>query len=169
MSRELFPVLSVDRVEPAEANRLLVEWVHPLGACERPFHQDAHVMHVAGRPVACTVSASTVSATCGGMARTELVELARIARAPDAPWAMRPMLRLWREVLAPLWPCWRPKAAVSYALPGTPGDLYRFDGWERLGAVRPSAGGGTWSNAPTVNRIADARKTLWRWTYEAAA
>ena len=63
MTGEMFPVIAVERVDPAEVNRLLVEWAHPLGACERPFHQDAHVLIVHGRATACTMSASTVSAT----------------------------------------------------------------------------------------------------------
>ena len=165
MTGEMFPVIAVERVDPAEVNRLLVEWAHPLGACERPFHQDAHVLIVHGRATACTMSASTVSATCGGMDRETLVELARIARRPDAPWALRTMLRLWRDVLAHLWPSWPVAAAVSYAMPGTPGSLYRFDGWERVGCVAPSSGGGTWSSKPKVNAVADGVKTLWRYVY----
>lgn len=169
----LFPLVRVDEVEVDDANLLLERWEHPLGACHRPFGVQAHVLALdmtgqGPRPIALTISASTVSETCGGDDRFDLVELARIARHPAEPWALRPMLRIWRQCLAQSWPHWTVSAAVSYALPGTPGDLYRFDGWERVGVVRPSNGGGTWSSAPTVNRIADGRKTLWRWRYAAA-
>lgn len=163
----MFPLVAVASCDVDDANRLLDEWGHTLGPCERPFRQEAHVLTLEQVPVAVTVSASTVSATCGGMARTEVVELARIARHPAHPWVLRPMLRIWRAVLAPAWPCWPVAAAVSYALPGRTGDLYRFDGWERVGAVKPSAGGGTWSTSPKVNTVADGVKTLWRYRYPA--
>lgn len=165
----LFPMLAVSTCDVEDANGLLIEWGHALGPCRRPFHQEAHVMTLEQRPVAVTVSASTVSATCGGMERGELVELARIARAPDHPWVLRPMLRIWRAVLAPAWSGWPVAAAVSYALPGKTGDLYRFDGWERVGQVKPSAGGGTWSTTPKVNGVADGVKTLWRFRYSGSS
>ena len=162
---QLFPSVTVEQVDIAEANALLTLWEHELGPCRHPFRQEAHAMLVDGRPLAVTISASTVSARCGDMPRRELVELARIARHPDERW----VLRIWREVCAPSWACWPVRAAVSYALPGRTGDLYRFDGWERVGEVRPSPGGGTWSNAPTVNGVADGRKVLWRYRYPEAA
>lgn len=161
----LFPIVAVEPIDLDDANALLDKWEHPLGACHRPFGIEAHVLEVESVPVAVTVSASTVSATCGGDSRFDLVELARIGRSPDAPWVLRPMLRIWREAIARTWPHWPVLAAVSYALPGTPGDIYRFDGWERVGRVRPSVGGGTWSNSPKVNAMADGEKTLWRWRY----
>jgi hypothetical protein len=76
------------------------------------------------------------------------------------------MLRLWRAVLAPRWPDWPVTAAVSYALPGRTGDLYRFDGWRRVGPVRRSGGGGSWSGPPAVNAVGDGAKVLWLFDYE---
>jgi len=165
MSLAMLPLVACDEVDVDDANRLLVEWAHPLGACERPFEQRAHILAIDGRPIACTVHASPVSATVAGEPRPGLLELARIARHPSEPWVLRVMLRLWRAVLAHHWRTWPVDTAISYALPGTPGDLYRFDGWERVGTVRASAGGGTWSNAPKVNDVADGVKTLWRYRY----
>lgn len=161
----MFPIVAVHDVALADANRLLEQWAHPLGACRRPFRSECHVMTVEGEPVAVTVSASIVSATVAGRARGTVVELARIARAPGAPWVLRPMLRIWRATLAPRWACWPVAAAVAYALPGTPGDIYRFDGWHRAGSVAPSGGGGTWSRRPVVNDVGDGRKSLWLFEY----
>lgn len=83
------PIVGMSECSRAEANDLLREWNHPLGPCDRPFHQEQHILLVAGEPVALTVSASTVSSNVGavydrvvpnphGHKRTEVVELARI-------------------------------------------------------------------------------------------
>ena len=103
--------------------------------------------------------------------RNQVLELARIARAPDAAWSMRVMLRVWREVLAAEWRHWTPGLLASYALPGTLGDLYRFDGWTRVRTVRPSNPGrsSTWSRPSATDRIADGRKTLWTYHLGAAS
>lgn len=166
LTLDMLPLVAVQAVDVADANRLLVQWGHPLGACNRPFHSDAHVMLVDGAPIAATVSATTVSSTVAGYGRTEVVELARIGRAPGQRWVMRPMLRIWREAIAPRWPQWTVRTAVSYALPGHPGDIYRFDGWERIGTVRRSGAGGTWTRKPAVNAM-PGLKTLWVYRYPA--
>lgn len=165
----LFPIVEAHEIDVADANRLLVRWGHVLGACRRPFEQRAHAFFLEQDPIAVTVSASTVSSTCGGDPRVGLVELARICRRPDERWVTRPMLRLWREVFAREWRSWPVSAVVSYATPGCPGHIYRHDGWERVGVVNPSAGGGTWSNAPAVNQLADGVKTLWRYRFPTRA
>lgn len=94
-----------------------------------------------------------------------MLELARIARAPSSPWAMRVMLRLWREALAPLWSHWTPELLASYSLPGTTGDTYRFDGWVKARDVKPSkpGKGSTWAKPSASDEIADGRKGLWFW------
>lgn len=170
-----FPVLSIAPCTDRRANALLVDWDHPLGACNRPFGQQAWTLDVEGDVVAVAVSASTVSKTLtdeqgrvwkGRGAEGELVELARIARHPEHPFVLRPMLRLWREYLARTWPYWPVGAAVSYAMPGTPGDIYRFDGWKRVRDCKPSPGGGTWTMAePKVSKIANGIKSLWIYRY----
>lgn len=164
---EMWPLMGVREATKNEANDLLVKWEHPLGPCNRPFGQRCYVFELGDAPVATATSASTVSSTSAGMPRRQIVELARIARHPDHPLILRVMLRLWRVYLAQTWPYWPVSAAVSYAMPGTPGDLYRFDGWERVGPVKRSGGGGTWTSTdPKVARIADGVKTLWIYRYE---
>lgn len=163
----VLPVMTVVDIELAHANELLVRWEHPLGACNRPFGSMSHALCVEGEPVAVTVAASTVSSTVAGFTRKQVVELARIGRGLDAPWAMRPMVRLWRAVLAHRWSYWPVQAAISYAIPGTPGDIYRFDGWERVKTVKRSSPGrnSTWSKPSASDEIGDGIKTLWRFVY----
>jgi hypothetical protein len=168
MTATMFPTLAVEQVDVAEVNRYLAAWAHPLGPCRRPFGNEAHLMLLDGRPVAATISSSIVSPTVAGHPRRDVVELARIARDPATRWVMRPMLRIWRAHLAPQWSYWPVRVAVSYALPGYSGDIYRFDGWRRVGPVKRSGGGGNWSRRPKVNDLA-GDKTLWLFEYEAGA
>lgn len=80
---------------------------------------------------------------------------------------MRVMLRLWRDYLAQRWErnYWPIAAAVSYALPGKAGNLYRFDGWRDLGLVKPWTYAGGYSNPSLANAIADGRKRLYVYPY----
>lgn len=168
MQARLFdvPIVGVFPITVADANTLLVEWGHKLGACNRPFHQEAFALEVQGRPVAVAVSASIVNGPVGGYERNETVELAR--QAACEPWANRLMIRLWRETCAPLWPCWPVKAAVSYSKNSMhSGDLYRFDGWEKVRTDAGSRGGGGWSRERYAGEAALGPKTLWLWRYTA--
>ncbi|QOR55396.1 MAG: hypothetical protein SHS37scaffold145_47 [Phage 71_18] len=166
----LLPIMAVELVKLAEANALLTEWDHPLDACNRPFGSMSHVLFIEGAAVAVTVAASTVSATVERYKRKQVVELARIARSPEHPWAMRPMLRLWRADLAHRWPYrnWSIDAAVSYSLPGTKGDIYRFDGWRFVKFTKPSSPGkgSTWAKPSASDAIGDGIKGLWIYDYQ---
>lgn len=158
--------VQISRVKRREANRLLVGWGHELGKYRRPFAQQHFTLDVAGEPLAVASSGSIVSTTVEGHRRREVVELARLARDPDHRQVLRPLLRLWRLFLVDCWDYWPVEMAVAYALPGKSGDLYRFDGWTRVGRRRPSGGGGNWSSsAPKANTIADGVKTLWVFHY----
>jgi hypothetical protein len=57
--------------------------------------------------------------------------------------------------------CGRPQiAAVSNtSLPGTPGSMYRFDGWERLRVSKGPKGGGH-QKPSAANAIADGARGL---------
>lgn len=164
--------IAVEQLAKADCNRLLTAWEHPLEACNRPFGQDFWGLMVAGVPLAVAVTTSTVSSTLTDergevWPRKQMVELARIARSPAARWAMRPLLRLWREVLVVQWSHWPVGLAVSYALPGTTGEMYRHDGWTFVRWVKPSSPGkgSTWAKASRSDTIADGRKGLWIWRY----
>lgn len=170
----LAEALSIRQVSRATANVWLNQWMHPLGPCDRPFGQEQWGMFVRGKPVAVAITASIVSPSIRDeqqieWPRNEVVELARIGRSLSAPWAMRPMLRLWREVFATEWAHWTPQLAVSYALPGYSGNIYRFDGWTKVRVVKRSAPGksSTWSKASATDQIGDGRKTLWAWHFDA--
>jgi DNA adenine methylase len=154
------------------ANALLTRWGHYLEAMERPFGWQCFVLDVAGEPVSVAVSASTVSSTVAGYNRHEVVELARLCSAPEANWATRPMLRLWREVGARCWlnkyPDWQLRAAVAYSQNSRHnGQIYRFDGWTRITdrAGAPSGPGATWSKPRGTDHPAVGRKSLWLWQY----
>ena len=165
----LFPMVGVEPLLDGEANRLLTLWGHYLGPCERPFGKQAFALHIDGQPLSVAVSASTVSATVPGVgARQELVELARLCSAPDARWATRVMLRLWREVHSRQWPYWPVRAAVAYSQNDRhDGRIYRFDGWTKVRETRGSSGGGQWTKARTDDDPSSGAKSLW--TYPIAA
>lgn len=166
--------VTVVRVEKKVANDLIEQWGdHPLGPCNRLFGFEAYVLVAGGDPAALAIGCSTVSARMGqklpGWHRFNVIELARLARAPHHEHAMRPMLRLWREYCAPLWPQTQPRwqelvGVVSYQLPGTKGHMYNHDGWKPMGEVKPSGGGGNHSNKPRVNDLGEKKK-LWVWPY----
>jgi hypothetical protein len=148
-----------------QANDLLDSFGHPLGRYDRPFGYQAWGLAIDDTAVAVAMSGSTVGSRAAGHARREVVELARIARHPDHPGIMRVMLRLWRDYLAQRWDYWPVRAAVSYALPGKAGNVYRFDGWKKHGTVKPSGGGGTWSRPSKAAQFGDGIKTVWSYEY----
>jgi hypothetical protein len=159
------PISGVYPCPVAEANTLLERFGHALGPARRPFRQEAFVLEVDGGPVAVAVSASIVNGPVAGYDRQEVVELARLAAA--VPWANRVMLRLWREVCAPRWASWPVRAAVAYSQNARhPGNLYRFDGWEKVRDDAGSSGGGSWSRKRYATDAAHGRKTLWVWRYD---
>lgn len=136
-----------------------------MGPCHRPFHQEAFGLEAGGRIVAVAISASIVNGPVGEFERNQVVELAR--QAASEPWANRVMIRLWRELCAPLWPCWPVRAAVSYSHNGMhTGDLYRFDGWERWKTTAGSSGGGIWGRQRCQTEAVYGKKTLWGFRYE---
>lgn len=160
-----------EKITKGQANDLITEWGHPLGPYNRPFGYQAWGLAIDGEAVAVAVSGSTVGATSAGFQRRQVVDLARIARNPDHPGILRVMLRLWRDYFGPRWDDWDAPvhAAVSYALPGKEGNLYRFDGWKLYGECKPWAGGATWSNPSKANEMADGKKKLYYYEYPSAA
>lgn len=143
----LFPLARFERIDNLLADRSLVAWGHWLGACDRPFGHQSFGLFLGDDLVSIAVSASTVNAVCGGWPRTSVVELARQCSAPTARWATRVCLRLWREVAAREWSVyWAALALVSYSNSTRhAGDIYRFDGWTCVAAVRGGTAGGNWT------------------------
>lgn len=122
-----------------EADAALEQWGHWLGGCARPFGRNSFGLRFGKKLVAVAVSASTAGTRCGGYSRYEVVELARLCADPEFRSYTRVALRLWRETAPRVWAdhYWPVKACVSYsnALRHT-GDIYRFDGWRKIGNVR---------------------------------
>lgn len=154
------PILHLEAIERAEANKLLFAWGHRMGPYARPNYTiEAHyAMFAHGEPVALAMAGETVREVVGntGIRRDQCVELVRLCAA--RPHLCRPMLRLWREVVWPsLAATHRREIAVSYqdeALHS--GDVYRFDGWCLIGR---GGGGG-----PDTRTGRPGRKMkIWAW------
>lgn len=147
----LFPIVAFDLIPDAEANAALERWGHWLAGCKRPFGRQSFGIALHGELLAVAVSASTVNARCGGFKRTEVVELARLCSHPDHRDLTRVALRLWRKVAPAAWEAeygWKLTACVSYANAARHrGDIYRFDGWEKVAEVRGGKAGknSTWT------------------------
>lgn len=144
----LFPLASFVQVDQWEADRALEQSEHYLGPCDRPFGKQSFGLLVGGRLVSVAVSASTVSESCAGRHRTEVVELARLGTLPGHRAWTRVALRCWREIAPEIWggEYWPVKACVSYSNETRhKGDVYRFDGWRKVAVMPGSGGGGTWT------------------------
>jgi len=194
LALRLSPVVAFYQVDVAEAEELLIAWRHPLHLPDdryptgrpyrRPFGSLAFVMEDRGRRAATVILASTINASVSktdGWHRYNTVDLARIARSPDRRdrQCLRAVLRIARDYLVPLWlgiyPRWdarsaelcgRPQieAVSSTSLPGTPGRLYRFDGFERLRVSKGAKGGGH-QRPSAANAIDDGARGLWVYRY----
>ncbi len=160
----LDPLISFDRIDNDELNRCLVDWKHKMGPLQRPQYVEgiAHGMRHDGRLVAVTATEQMIPAETCGMRRDEAFELARVCAArPDI---CRVAVRLWREFVFPAvslaWECpW----SISYQdAAAHRGDLYRFDGWVRLGCTRS----GTDRRAIGGERRG-RNKVVWGWTLDA--
>ncbi len=160
------PLISFDTISQDELNWCLTRWGHKMGPLNRPpeYGFGAHGLRHNGALVAVTAWSALVRETCAGMEflpRERTVELSRMcASRPDLN---RATIRLWREFAFPsICQARRAEWAVSYQ-DGTlhSGQLYRFDGWSRLGDFR--SGG----SDPRTDR--QGRKgTVWGWHADAA-
>ena len=93
------PIVALMPINMADANTLLEAWGHYLGACARPFRQEAYALELDGEPVSVGVSASIVSSHIEQWRRDQVVELARLCSAPNAAWATRVVLRHGRSFI----------------------------------------------------------------------
>jgi hypothetical protein len=157
----MFPLIAFDLISNERADAALVNWGHWLGPCNRPFGRQSFGLEIESELLAVAVSASTVNGHCGGYARRDVVELARLCAHPDHPELTRVALRLWRVIAPVIWErkYWPVRAVVSYSNSVRhTGDIYRFDGWEKVAQVAGSTGGGTWTKPK-----APEAKTVWRY------
>ena len=197
LTLRLSPLVAFYRVDLGEAEELLIAWRHPLHLPDdeypngrpytRPFGSLAFVMEDRGRRAGCVVLASTINASvckARGWHRYNTVDLARIARSPDRrdEKCLRAVLRITREYLVPEWLgtfarwdarsreiCGQPQitALASQSLPGTPGNIYRFDGFEHIRTSTGPKGGGH-QKPSKANEISDGARGLWVYQYPQA-
>ena len=153
------PLCSFERIELVQANKLLLDWQHKMGALQRG-NQDAicYGLFHEGVPVAVTTASNLITSHAGGgldyLKRENTIELSRLCASRSG--LCRVALRLWREFVFQFLP-------FEYALSYQDADLhsgntYRFDGWQRLGYSR--SGTDTRSGRPGRNK--------WIWVYRKA-
>lgn len=129
------PSVAFDRIDIDDLNRCLMAWDHKMGPLHRPDIGLvlAHGLMHRGSLVGVVATADLVRAhTVQGLGRSEAVELARVCAARRD--LCRVLVRMWREFILP---DLRRPWGISYqdaVIHG--GDLYRFDGWVRLGTSR---------------------------------
>lgn len=157
----MFPLSTFDAVPLPTANALLEQWQHRMGRLERGNSgaQHCHALYAHGEPVAVVCTSSLIREHVGGglayMTRENTVELSRLCAGE--PWACRVALRLWRELV---FPGTGAQWAISYqdAVMHT-GNVYRFDGWQRLG----------YSSSGTDSRSGRCGRRKWIWVWGRAA
>jgi antitoxin VapB len=165
----LTPLVAFDAIDHDELNRCLVAWQHKMGPLHRPrfgTFGGAHGLRHEGALVAVVASeALCVERTCG-LTRADAFELARVCAV--RPGLCRVAVRLWREFVFPamckaggeqmLW-------AISYQDRAQhKGDLYRNDGWVRLGTTSS----GTDPRGRDGKRKG-RRKVVWGWSADEQA
>lgn len=156
----IMPLAVFDEIELEEANDALVRWGHQMGELHRPFPSRAFGLIVAGELVGVATMDCLIRGTVGGIGREDAVELSRLCA--EGPQWNRVVLRLWREIA---FPSTGKRWAISYQDKGLhTGNLYRFDGWTRLGESRsgtdPRARGGVRTGRS---------KVIWGWERKVAA
>jgi hypothetical protein len=172
------PLVAFYEIDKTTAVEHLIAWRHPLHLdgedFTRPFGRIAFAMEDRGRHAAVVILASTINASVDktrGLHRYNCVDMARIARSNDRRdrYCLRSVLRITREYLVQEWaeryPRWSSIAAVtSTSLPGTPGQMYKFDGWEKVRTSTGAKGGGH-QRPSAANAIADGARGLWLYRY----
>lgn len=153
------PLISFDRIDRDEMNECLVAWAHRMGPINRPTFKEPvdFGLRICGELVAVVAADSLIRPTCG-FSRSDAFELSRLCAKDRA--LTRAAIRLWREVAMPLIVrAWGTPWAISYQNAVMHrGDLYRFDGWQRVGwsagGADPRAAGGT---------VSAKRRVIWGW------
>lgn len=162
----LQPLITFDTIDNDELNRCLIAWGHKMGPLHRPQYGNfggAHGLRHDGELLAVVASERMIAAQTCGLTRTEAFELARVCAARSG--LCRVVVRLWREFVFPaMCNAGGYRWAISYQdrVQHT-GNLYRMDGWVRLGETRS----GTDLRGRDGTRKGRS-KTVWGWTADAA-
>lgn len=160
MSGLLFdPLASFDLIERDEADHALVAWQHRMGPIKRPmFNKPAdYGLRFSGELVAIVTADALIRPTCD-FSRSEAFELSHLCARDRA--LTRAVLRLWREIAMPqIVRTWKTPWAISYqnAIMHR-GDLYRFDGWQRVGW---STGGS--DPRAAAETVSAKKRVIWGW------
>ena len=162
----LTPLIQFDAIDSDTLNRCLVDWGHRMGPLHRPrfgHFGGAHGLEHEGRLIAVVATEALITSETCGLSRDDAFELARVCAV--RPTLCRVAVRLWREFVFPaMCAAAQAKWAISYqdATLHT-GNLYRHDGWVRLGETRS----GTDKRARGGVRTGRS-KVVWGWTDDAA-
>lgn len=155
MYNGLFPNISFEPVTREELNSCLRAWKHRMGPLNRPTKGWAHGLRCNGDFAAVVAADVLIQPRVAGFSRRQAIELSRLCAArPDL---CRVALRLWRSFVFPVLCAQRGcRWAVSYqdAIQHS-GNLYRFDGWVRVGRSRSGAD-------PRTGRRG-RNKVIWGW------
>ena len=155
MSEHPFQHVAFEPIDRDDLNSCLSAWKHRMGELRRPTRGWDHGLRHGGELVAVVATDTLIRPKVAGFDRHQAIELSRLcAVRPDI---CRVVLRLWRLFVFPaiaqergcVW-------AISYqdsALHS--GNLYRFDGWVRLGVSRSGVD-------PRTGRRGRS-KVIWGW------
>jgi antitoxin VapB len=161
----LTPLIQFDEIGHDALNRCLEDWGHRMGPLNRPrfgHFGGAHGLEHDGKLVAVVATERMIAPKTCGLSREDAVELARVCAV--RPGLCRVAVRLWREFVFPaMCAAAGAKWAISYQDATLhSGNLYRHDGWVRLGETRS----GTDKRARNGVRSGRA-KIVWGWTHDA--
>jgi antitoxin VapB len=153
------PMIYVEQISDRRVDEFLFANGHKMGPCHRPIGTlKEHGLFVYDQLRAVAITADLVAETCGGLRRSEAIELARLCA--DDPALCRVMLRLWREVIFPAFG--RPWAVSYQDEKLHTGNTYRFDGWRKIATGQRS---GTDQRSNRKGRT----KTVWAWNKDSAS
>lgn len=153
----MFPLCSFEEISLFEANKLLVQWGHKMGAMKRGNQEGInYALLNNNKPVAVAMTSTLIRECVGGglkhLTRENCCELSRLCA--ERTGLCRVALRLWREFVFP-------QLGYEYAISYQDADLhngntYRFDGWERQ----------AYSSSGTDKRSGRKGRKKWIWVWK---
>jgi hypothetical protein len=153
----MFPLCSFEEISLLEANKLLVQWGHKMGAMNRGNQEGInYALLNNNKPVAIAMTSTLIRECVGGglkhLTRENCCELSRLCA--ERTGLCRVALRLWREFVFP-------QLGYEYAISYQDADLhngntYRFDGWERQ----------AYSSSGTDKRSGRKGRKKWIWVWK---